>query len=142
MANPRKTVDFTDIGREAASFLSDGITIVYDRTKRNGSTAVGKVVTMSAANTVALAADGDPIAGVLDVVEADGVCTVKFDGFATVPGGNAAALTLGRKFVGAVGVGGSGDKGYIRVAASPADALVARGSIVDPTDPTQVVVCL
>jgi hypothetical protein len=142
MANPRKTVDFTDIGREPASYLYDGVTITYDRTLRGGSSVVGKAVTVGANRTVALCADGDPVEGILEVVEADGVCTVKYDGYGVLPGGAAATLTRGRKFVGAVGAGGAGDKGYIRVAASAGDALVARGAIVDNADATAVIVRL
>src|SRR5438552_2773100 len=134
MANPRRTVDFTDIGRRAASYFYDGVTITYDRTKAGGSNVVGKAVTLASNNTVALAADGDQIEGTLELVEADGVCTVKYEGYSIVPGGAAATLTDGHKFVGAIGAGGAGDKGYIRVAASAGDALVARGSIIDSSD--------
>lgn len=142
MGNPRSTVDFTDIGRLPATYIADGVTIVYDRTKANGSDKVGRAVMLTGNKTVALTSDGAAVEGILENVEPDGKVGIKAGGYGEAPGGAGAALTPGKKFVGAVGAGGAGDRGYIREAANAADALVARGSIVDSSDPTMVTVRL
>lgn len=67
MATGRSQVDYTDIRYDALTFKVDGVTIVYDATKANGAadTMIGKAVTLSANDTVALCADGDAIVGKL-----------------------------------------------------------------------------
>lgn len=140
MADPRNIVDFTEVQADYVTMIADGVTITYDSTKIRGSVAVDLAVTLSASKTVALAADGDPIFGKLVMVEPDGKCTVQNDGFATLPGGTAALLTPGLKYVGALGAAAA--KGFIRgiAIATLADVAKGRGKIVDATDTTNVAV--
>lgn len=143
MADPRNAVDFQGIGILTATYKIDNSTITYDATKANGaaSTMIGKAVTLSAAGTVALAADGDAIEGKLLLVEADNKCTVQVGGYCDLPGGTGASLTLGKKIVGALL---SSAKGYIREVATGTAAELGkcRGRIVDAGTTTAVMVSL
>ena len=65
MSDPRNSVSLVGIGYEAETFLIDNSTITYSATVANGSASVGLAVTFSAADTVALAADGNAIVGKL-----------------------------------------------------------------------------
>jgi hypothetical protein len=142
MADPRDAVAFDGIGAEYATFKTDGVTIVYDDTKGGGSTAVGKAVTFSADDTVALAADGDAIVGQLVLVESDDKANVQFKGYVELPAGASATVTRGNTIVGALGA--SSAKGYIRNAASgtAAELVKARGQIYNVGDTTAVGVML
>ena len=144
MANPRKAVEFSEIGYLAATYKIDNSTITYDSTKVNGAdaTMIGKAVTLSADDTVALCADGDAIEGKLLSVEADGMCVVQVGGYCELPGGNGASLTRGKTVVGALGA--SSAKGYIRevATATAAELGKARGRIVRNGTATAVVVHL
>jgi hypothetical protein len=142
MANPRDTVAFDGIAGVYATFEIDDDTITYSATEENGSAVIGRAVTLSAAGTVALAADAEDVIGKLVKVEADDKATVQTGGYMELPGGDGATLTLGTKIVGDLGAASA--KGYIRSAASGAAAelLVGRGFIVDATTTTAVVVCL
>lgn len=143
MPNPRNVVSFEGIDAVYATYLIDNSTIVYDGTKVGGAAAtmIGKAVTLSAAGTVALAADGDAIMGRLDLVEADNKATVQTGGYTVLPGGTGASLTRGLKIVGALL---SAAKGYIREAASGTAAELdkGKGQIIDASDTTAVVVNL
>ena len=140
MADPRLAVSFAEIGALYASFKSDGVSIVYNATVDNGadSDTIGHAVNLSAADTVQLAADGEAVLGKLIKVEADGICTVQIRGAMTLPGGNGASLTLGKKIVGALD--GSSKKGHIRevATATAAELGLARGFIVDAGTTTAV----
>jgi hypothetical protein len=117
----RQQVDFSDQRYTAQSFWADNSTIVFDPTQPDGApaTMIGKAVTFAAsADTVKLAADGDPIMGKLLKVEKDGLCSVQIRGNTTLPAGASATCTPGRKQVGALGAASA--LGYIRDAASPA----------------------
>ena len=144
MANPRNTVEYEGIDGVYVTYKIDNSTITYDSTKANGAatTMIGKAVTLSADDTVALAADADAIEGKLIRVEADNKCTVQVSGYMTLPGGASATLTRGLAIVGALGA--SSAKGYIRVAASGTAAELAkcRGRIVRNGTTTAVVVHL
>ena len=144
MADPRLAVSFKGIGIETASFKAGGAggaAIAYSATSEGGSAAVGKAVTLSAAGTVALAADAEAVIGKLLKVEPDGICLVQIGGFCTLPGGNGAALTLGKRIVGAADAGGN--PGFIReCAAAAGEYVVARGFIVDVGTPASTVVWL
>ena len=144
MANPRNTVEYAGIDGVYATFKIDNSTITYDSTKANGAdtTMIGKAVTLSADDTVALCADGDAIIGRLERVEADNKATVQVGGFTELPGGASATLTRGGTVVGALGA--SSAKGYIRSAASAtaAELVKARGRIIRNADTTAVVVQL
>jgi hypothetical protein len=144
MASGRNQVDYTDIRREAITYWADGVTIVFDQTSPLGAPAsmIGKAVTYSANDTIALAADGDHVIGKLEQVFADGACVVVDEGFVTLPGGNGATLTRGKKIVGALNA--SAAKGYIREVATATAAELGKqnGIIVNNADATAVVVKL
>jgi hypothetical protein len=106
-------VSYGDIDAEYVTYAIDNDTIVYDATKAGGSASVGLAVKIVSNGTVALVADGEPIDGRLDSVEADGFARVQYGGFCQLPGGNSATLTAGLKAVGALNA--SSAKGYIRV---------------------------
>lgn len=142
MADPRNTVSLVGIGYEAETFLIDNSTITYSATATGGSASVGLAVTFSAADTVKLAADGNAVVGKLIKVEADNKAVVQTGGYVTLPGGNGASLTRGKKIVGAVD--GSSNPGYIREVATgtAAELGVARGFITNAGTTTAVVVRL
>lgn len=142
MANPRDTVDFDGIAGDYATYEIDDSTITYDSAQANGSAQVGLAVTLSAADTVALAADGEAILGKLIKVEADDKAVVQFAGYMTLPAGTGATLTRGKKIVGDLGA--SSAKGYIRevATATAAELGVARGLIQNAADTSAVVVLL
>jgi hypothetical protein len=139
MADPRASIDFEGIDGHYTTFAIDGSTITFDVTQPRGAAAtmIDKAVSMSAAKTVQLAADGDHVIGRLERVESDGFCAVQDGGYTVLPGGTAAALTPGTRFVGAL-LGGA--RGYIRNAASGTAAeMNGPGNlIVDATDTTAV----
>lgn len=141
MADPRLDVKFDDIKPQRATFKIDNSTITYSSTVANGSSQVGLAVTLSAAETVELVGDGEDVLGKLLSVTADNYCTVQVGGVMTLPGGTSATLTLGTKIVGDLLVAA---EGYIRSANSAvaAELLVARGSIWDASDASNVVVKL
>jgi len=149
MPDPRRTVAFDDIGALRATYKIDNATIVYDKTKPGGSVSVGLAVVLSTDRTIALVADADPVEGKLLEVYADNMAAVQVAGYCEFPGGNAASLTIGQKFVGALGVAAA--KGFIRVAApaggaysqtQAADSLNGRGAIIDNDDTAKVIVRL
>lgn len=140
MANPRTSVGYEGIDAVLITLTVDNSTIVFDKTKSRGCVSVDLAVTLSASGTVALCADGDPILGRLDSVEADNKCAVQVEGFTTLPGGLSATLTVGRKAVGALGA--SSAKGYVRVVApgTAAEAAAPGPVIIDSGTATAVVV--
>lgn len=152
LATPRNIVGFEEtMGPHDITFKIDNSTITYDATKANGAatTMIGKAVTFSADDTVALAADGDAVVGKLISVTADNKCSVRTKGYVTLPGGNGATLTRGKKIVGALNA--SSEKGYIRdvvvaagtyAAAEANEAQKARGMIINVGTTTAVGVLL
>jgi hypothetical protein len=142
MADPRLTVAFEGVAPVTATYKIDNSTITFNSAKAGGAdaTMIGKAVTLSAASTVALAADGDAVIGKLLTVESDNYCTVQTGGYMSLPGGSGASLTLGKKIVGALGV--SSVKGYIREVATGTAAELGKqnGAIHDASDTTAVVV--
>lgn len=144
MADPRRAVSIEGIAPVFKTYKHDATTIVYDATKANGAatTMIGKAVTFSADDTVALVADGDAVVGKLDLVESDGYCRVQTHGGINLPGGDSATLTLGAAIVGALGAAAA--KGYIRSAASgtAAELVKARGQITNNDTTTAVAVDL
>lgn len=139
----RLAIGFADQRYNAQTFWADNLSIVFDVTKPGGSLAVGLAVTFAAAaDTVALAADGDAIVGKLLKVEPDGACTVQNKGNCELPAGASATVTPGKKQVGALGAAAA--KGYIRdVAVATAAELGRMGpSAWDNTDMTKVIVDL
>jgi len=142
MADPRLEVGFDEIGAVLASFKIDNSTITYSATASGGSSQVGLAVTLSAADTVKLAEDGEAVVGKLVKVESDNVAVVQIAGGMHLPGGASASLTLGKKIVGALGAGNA--KGYIRevATATAAELGLMRGFIVDAGTTTEVWVIL
>ncbi len=141
MANPRTTPEYEGIAPVYMTFKTDGSTIVYDETKVGGSAQVGLAVTFSADRTVQLVGDGEMVLGKLILVEADDKATVQVGGGMTLPGGDAATLTRGKKIVGDLGAAAA--EGYIREVATgtAAELGVARGFIIDD-DATNPIVYL
>ena len=80
--------------------------------------------------------------GKLISVSADNKAVVQTRGFCTLPGGDGATLTEGKKIVGDLGAASA--KGYIRDVATgtAAELGVATGSIIDADTTTAVVVKL
>lgn len=143
MANPRKTPSRLGIGLLTATFIADGVTILFDRTQPGNATAaiLNKAVSLSADGTVQLASDGEAVVGKLILLEADLRCTVAIGGIVTLPGGASATLTRGGKIVGALGPASA--KGFVRVAAaSAAELILARGQIITNADTANVEVNL
>jgi len=127
-----------------ASFKIDNSTIVYSAGSSGGAAAtmIGHAVNLSAADTVQLAGDGEAVLGKLIHVESDGMCTVQIAGAMTLPGGNSASLTLGKKIVGALD--SLSAKGHIRevATATAAELGLCRGLILDAGTTTAVEVYL
>jgi len=142
MADPRLTVGFDELGAVFASFKIDNSTITYSATADGGSSAVGKAVALSAADTIELVGDGEEVVGKLVKVESDNIAVVQIKGGMHLPGGSGASLTLGKKIVGDLGAGSA--EGYIREVntAQAAELGVARGFIVDADTTTEVWVYL
>lgn len=152
LATPRNIVGFEETaGTHDLTFKIDNSTITYSATAANGAatTMIDKAVTLSADDTVALAADGDAVVGKLISVTADLKCSVRVLGYVTLPAGASATVTRGKKIVGALGA--SSAKGYIRdvvvaagtYAASEAnEAQKARGMIINVGTTTAVGVIL
>ena len=142
MPNPRSIVNFEEIDVQYRTFITDGVTIIFDRTKPLGSDQAGKklAVTLSADGTVALCADGDTVIGRLERVEADNKATVAVKGCLGLLKGNAATVTRGTAIVGALGPASA--KGYIRNAASgtAAELVKCRGQIYDISNDNNVIV--
>lgn len=142
MADPRNAVSFDGINATHETFLIDNSTITYSATVTNGSSKVGLAVALSAAGTIETAGNGEEVLGKLIKVEADNKAVVQTGGYMTLPGGNGASLTLGKKIVGALNA--SSAEGYIREVATgtAAELGVARGMIIDAGTTTAVVVRL
>lgn len=141
MADPRLTPSNIGVDPEYRTYLIDASTITYSATTANGSAQVGLAVTFSAADTVALAVDGNAVVGKLLQVEPNSICRVQTDGVVTLPAGTGASLTRGKKIVGALLVAAGG---YIRevATATAAELGVARGIITNAADTAAVVVDL
>lgn len=137
MADPRLIVSNEGVQPRYRTYLIDASTITFDATKVGGSTQVGLAVTFSAANTVALVADGEAVIGKLIQVEANSVCRVQIGGCMTLPAGTSATLTRGKKIVGDLLVAA---EGYIRevAEATAGELAVARGFIANAADTTAV----
>lgn len=141
MSDPRADVDLVGIGYRAETFKIDNSTITYSATEDNGSAQVGLAVTLSAAETVALAADAEAIIGKLIEVTKDNMAVVQTKGYCTLPGGTSATLTLGSAIVGDLLVAA---KGYIRSSdgSTAAEIIAQRGKIINAGTTTAVVVDL
>lgn len=134
----RDQVAYDDIRYDGITMKIDNSTIVFDASKANGAdaTMIGKAVTLSGNDTVALAADGDAVFGKLLKVEPGNFCSVQRWGFAALP--SSGTITRGTGIVGALGP--SSAKGYIRSAASATAAELGkqRGTVVNIADTAAV----
>lgn len=139
MTDARTTLKFEGIRAEQTTYDIDDSTITYESDQANGSSVVGRAVTLSTHKTVALAGDGEHVLGKLIKVEADGKAVVQDSGFCTLPGGTSATLTPGKAIVGDLLVSA---KGYIREVATgtAAELGVQNGTIIDAGTTTAVVV--
>lgn len=139
MADPRNAVN--QLSKYRAKTYAHDSTIVYDATVAGGSAQVGLAVTQEGSETVSLVGDGEQVEGKLIKVEADGFCVVQVEGEMTLPGGTSATLTEGAKIVGDLL---SAAEGYIQAAAAGTAAhhVVSRGTIIDSSTATAVVVRL
>jgi hypothetical protein len=145
MADARKVVSYDGIDVETVTMKIDGVTIVYDKTQPGGAVGVGRAVSLvggTSDDMVELAADNGVIYGKLLDVQADGFCTVQVGGYADLPGGNGATLTITGKIQGALNAASA--RGFIKivpetVSASPTQAEIqalwraakTRGTIVN-----------
>jgi hypothetical protein len=141
LSDPRAAISFEGIGYDAETYAHDA-TIVYDNQVEGGSAQVGLAVSLETAAEVTLAGSGEGVLGKLIKVEQDGFCVVQTGGHVTLPGGDGATLTVGARIVGDLGAAAA--EGYIQAAAAgtAADHAVSRGTIIDASDPTAVVVRL
>ena len=138
----RDSVSNIGADQTVESFHIDASTIVYDASQPGGSAHVGKAVTLSGNDIIALTADGDGVLGKLAHVESDGVAAVITGGTFELPGGASATLTRMTAIVGAVGP--SSAKGYIRSVntATAAELGKCRGHIRNAANTAAVVVNL
>lgn len=148
MADPRDDVRHDGVRQGRDTFKIDNSTITYEADQPNGSQHVGKAVTLSAADTVALAGDGAAILGRLEQVTKDKKAVVTTEGYVELPGGNGASLTLLKPIVGDLDA--SANPGFIRevaaattpTAAEVDEAALGRGQIINASVTTAVVVKL
>ena len=139
MTDPRLDVSFEGIGAEHASYEVDNSTITYDATQDGGSDQVGLAVNLSAGKTVQLVGDGEVVLGKLVKVEPDGIANVQTGGYVTLPGGEGATLTPGKKIVGDLAVGkgvvvinsAGNERGQFDHIIAPADgdSVIAVGAV-------------
>lgn len=139
MADPRAAVSHQGIGYKAETFPHDA-TIVYNATLPGGSAQVGLAVSIESNNLITLVGADEEVEGKLIKVEPDGMCVVQNGGNMTLPGGESATLTAQTKIVGALGAVAA--EGYIKSAAAGTAAhhIVSRGTIIDSSTATAVVV--
>lgn len=142
MADPRAVVNHEGDDGHWETYQIDASTILYDADEAGGSAQVGLAVTLSSDDVIALCADGNAVAGKLELVTKDGFARIQDGGYTTLPGGDGATLTLNEKFVGALGAAAA--KGYIRAVATGTAAELghARGAIINNNTTTAVVVKL
>jgi hypothetical protein len=138
MTNPRDDVRFDGIGYKTQTYKIDNSTITYEANQPNGTSKAGLALTLNANKTVALAGDGEGVLGKLIAVEPDDKAVVQTEGYASLPGGEGATLSLMTAIVGDLGP--SNAKGYIRSVATATAAELGRchGMIVDASDTTEV----
>jgi hypothetical protein len=145
MANPRAAVGHLDVRTVRKSFKYDN-TIVYDKTKPGNSAQAGRAVTLTGVttDTISLVGDGERITGRLEIVEADGFCTVTTHGHVELPGGASATLTQGAAVMGDLGGVGGTEEGFVQWVnpATAAQVAVGRGEIINPSNAAKVVVRL
>ena len=101
------------------SIPHDKSTIKYDITKKNRSTAVGKVYKINDAGKAELPGDGEAFNGVIIAVDPTQITAAYICGGLRVPLANGATVKRGDKLV--AGLGPSNAKGHVRSVSAPAD---------------------
>lgn len=142
MADPRLSTSIVGVDAEYIRVAIDDSTITFDRDQDGGSAQVGLAVAYSGDGEIELVGDGEEVLGKLIKVEYDGYATVQIGGGMTLPGGDSASLTQGKKIVGDLDA--SSNEGYIREVdtSTAAELGVARGFIHDASDTDNVEVYL
>lgn len=136
MADPRSaTTSRIGVDPDGRTYKADGVDIVYDGTKADGSVSAGLAVMISANGTVRLTADGSRVLGKLLKVSDDGFCSVQIGGVVTLP--SSGTITPGTAIVGALN---SAARGYVRsvVPATLADVAAGNHIVNDASDAANV----
>lgn len=101
------------------SIPHDKSTIKYDITKKNRSTAVGKVYKINDAGKAELPGDGEAFDGVIIAVDDKQITGAYICGGLRVPLASNATVKRGDKLV--AGLGPSNAKGFVKAVSAPAD---------------------
>ena len=111
------------------SIKHDNSTITYDITKKNRSTAVGKVYRINDDGKAELPADGEAFDGVIIAVDDKQITGAYICGGLRVPLANGATVKRGDKLV--AGLGPSSAKGYVKAVALPSDLAALAATDID-----------
>ena len=110
------------------SIPHDKSTIKYDITKKNRSTAVGKVYKINDAGKAELPGDGEAFDGVIIAVDDTQITGAYICGGLRVPLASGATVKRGDKLV--AGLGPSSAKGHVKAVSAPADLPTDLADIV------------
>ncbi|RKU09556.1 hypothetical protein C6502_12745 [Candidatus Poribacteria bacterium] len=118
------------------SIPHDKSTITYDITKKNRSTAVGKVYKINDAGKAELPADGEEFDGVIIAVDSTHITAAYMFGGLRVPLAKAAdgtVVTVARsnKLVAGVDASNSNAKGYVKAVTLPTDLAALAAADID-----------
>lgn len=138
MSTGREDTNYLRLDPKDRTYYYDS-SIVYDQMKTNGSVSVGLAVGMTASKTVGLVTDGMPIRGKLMKVESDGKCAVQCGGTNEFAPGTGAAVTPGKK---AIGAALAGAPGYVRETANDAEAAKSVATIEGSETATAIILDL
>ena len=111
------------------SIPHDKSTIKYDITKKNRSTAVGKVYKLNDDGKAELPADGEAFDGVIIAVDDTQITAAYLFGGLRVPLANGETVKRGDTLV--AGLGPSSAKGYVKAVALPSDLEALAATDID-----------
>ena len=114
------------------SIPHDKSTIKYDITKKNRSTAVGRVYKINDDGKAELPADGEEFDGVIIAVDDTQITAAYLFGGLRVPLASNETVKRGDKLV--AGLGPSNAKGYVKAVSAPADLPTDLADILAGTD--------
>lgn len=114
------------------SIPHDKSTIKYDITKKNRSTAVGKVYRINDDGKAELPADGEAFDGVIIAVDDTQITAAYLFGGLRVPIANGETVARGDKLV--AGLGPSNAKGYVKPVSAPADLPTDLAALAADTE--------